>query len=485
MTERFSMPRPRVIDASGNALAGAKLEFFITGTSTDKDTYTTSAKSTANANPVIADGGGLFPPIFMDTDVAYKVVLKDADDVTIWTADPVYPILPPGTFPIIAVSSKSSNYTVLETDRGADILVDASSGPVTITLLPVVTAASGFGLRVIKTDSSANVVTVDGNLAETINGSTMVELGSQYDAFEVGTDGTSWYIKSEKRLPTPAVGNADEIVAVNSAGTGFTTTTNPLPPGHLTGLTLSNNTTDATNDIDIAAGKARSDADDANLALASAVGKQLDVSWAAGGTPGAPTGGLSSSLTLTNDTWYHAFLGLVSDTGEVVFDISATGANAIADHSFTNLRRIGSVYRATATNRPFIQVNDWFLWTDPPLDVNNQTLSSSSSVNRTLSVPPDVRVEAKFNYATTTVSSSDLRLYFRTPDVDDEATSLTVAPLQSNGGQDDNAATAVSQRGTMEVITNTSRQVAERSNSSSPNIYITTLSYRDWRGRHG
>src|SRR5690606_22933061 len=47
--------------------------------------------------------------------------------------------------------------------------------------------------------------------------------------------------------------------------------------GHIYGLTLSNNTTDATNDIDIAAGEAASDGSDPVLmVLASALTKRLD-----------------------------------------------------------------------------------------------------------------------------------------------------------------------------------------------------------------
>lgn len=329
MTDRFPDFLNPAVDSNGDTLAGAQLFFYRAGTSTKKDTYSDSAKTIANANPLVADAGGRFGDVFMLTDEQYKAILAPAGDTDppgspIDTWDFVSPVLQPGTFPIIAVSSKSSNYTVLETDRGADILADASSGPATITLLPASTAASGFVLTIVKTDSSANLVTVDGNLAETINGTTTVDLGSQFDAIEIGTEGTFWYIKSEKRLPTPAVGNADEIVAVNSAGTGFTTSVNPLPPGHITGLTLSNNVLDATDDIDIAAGKARDDADTANLIVSAAIGKQLTAPWAAGGTPGATTGGFgdpqidgTATVTFTDNGGSDDFVTIDSGTWTV------------------------------------------------------------------------------------------------------------------------------------------------------------------------
>lgn len=478
MTERWPDNLSPALDSSGNVISGAKLNFYITGTSTRKDTYTTAAKSVANANPVIADSAGRFPDIFMDTDVAYKVVFTDAADVEIWTKNDVVPILPPGTFPIIAVSTKSTNYTALTTDRGADILVDASSGPVTITLLPVATALSGFVLTVVKLDSSANVVTVDANLAETINGATTIELGEQYGAFEIGTEGTLWYIKSEKRLPTPTVATADEIVTVNSAGTGYTTTSNPFPPAHLTGLVLSNNATDAVNDIDIAIGSARDTADTANLVLAAAVGKQLDVSWAAGGTPGTPTGGLSSSLTLTNDTDYNVFLGLVSGTAEVGFDTSLTGANLVTDHSFTNLRYIGFVRRDTALTRLFTQDGDHVQWDDPAEDINlTATLTTTARLDA-ISVPPGKKILA--DVGTLGIDAAGLVGYVSSPDANDEAPSSTVAPGYNIGLA--NATTAGAHR--FWVRTDTSGQVRSRSNGATMDEYVlTTFGYIDRRGK--
>jgi hypothetical protein len=68
---------------------GAKLSFFITGTSTPKDTFTTEAATTPNANPVIADSNGVFPDIFISG--TYKVTLTDKNDVQsgFGEADPV------------------------------------------------------------------------------------------------------------------------------------------------------------------------------------------------------------------------------------------------------------------------------------------------------------------------------------------------------------------------------------------------------------
>lgn len=65
----------------GAPLIGGRVYTYIPGTSTPKATYTTSAASTPNANPVVLDVRGEAAIYWTG---AYDVVLKDASDVTIW-----------------------------------------------------------------------------------------------------------------------------------------------------------------------------------------------------------------------------------------------------------------------------------------------------------------------------------------------------------------------------------------------------------------
>lgn len=81
-------PVIRAIDANGLAVAGAKLFFYLTGTTTPTNTYTSSTLGTPNANPVVADSGGLFAPIYMDPAVTYRVQLKTNGGSLIEDIDP-------------------------------------------------------------------------------------------------------------------------------------------------------------------------------------------------------------------------------------------------------------------------------------------------------------------------------------------------------------------------------------------------------------
>jgi hypothetical protein len=72
----FFLPKQVAVDSTGAPLAGAKLYFYRAGTTTPTDTYTTSARSVAHTNPVVADSEGVFAAIYLGTTYNYKAVLK-------------------------------------------------------------------------------------------------------------------------------------------------------------------------------------------------------------------------------------------------------------------------------------------------------------------------------------------------------------------------------------------------------------------------
>jgi len=88
MASRFVLP---FADVGGGITPsdGALLEFFITGTSTPKDTFTTEALNIANTNPVVANANGVFPDIWLPDGARYKVTLDDKNIVQKFESDPV------------------------------------------------------------------------------------------------------------------------------------------------------------------------------------------------------------------------------------------------------------------------------------------------------------------------------------------------------------------------------------------------------------
>lgn len=86
---RLVFPLFKAFDSSGALLSGGLLYTYVPGTTTAMTTYTDAAATTAHANPIVLDSLGE-KEIFAAEPV--KLVLKDADGVTIWTKDSVAPI---------------------------------------------------------------------------------------------------------------------------------------------------------------------------------------------------------------------------------------------------------------------------------------------------------------------------------------------------------------------------------------------------------
>jgi hypothetical protein len=85
-SDRYISPVFQATNSSGQVLASAKLFFYDAGTTTPKSTFSDKELTSANTNPVIADGGGFWSDIFLEPG-DYKVTLKTAADVEIWTRD--------------------------------------------------------------------------------------------------------------------------------------------------------------------------------------------------------------------------------------------------------------------------------------------------------------------------------------------------------------------------------------------------------------
>lgn len=183
------------------------------------------------------------------------------------------------------------------------------------------------------------------------------------------------------------VAATDKIPALKSTTKGYLTPQMMWPPGHLFGMTMSNNGSDATNDIDFAAGSCLNSTNVVPM-IGSALTKQLDVAWAAG----TNAGGKMSAAAITNTT-YHCF-AILKDSDNSVdygFDVSATAPTMPT--GYTYFRRIGSILRESAAIVAFNQVGDLFRRSIPTADYS-QSAPGTSAVTVTLKVPIGIRVEA-------------------------------------------------------------------------------------------
>lgn len=90
MPSLFVLPRQVPLSSSASLLAGAKLTFSATGSSTLQNTYSDIALTTPNANPVVADGNGVFGKIYLDPSLpSYRIKLTTSADVLIYQEDDI------------------------------------------------------------------------------------------------------------------------------------------------------------------------------------------------------------------------------------------------------------------------------------------------------------------------------------------------------------------------------------------------------------
>lgn len=91
MAALFYLPFRPALDANALAVPGAKLFFYQPGTTTKRPVYTSAALTTELPNPVEANAAGVWPAIYLDDALTYRVVLKDANDDDLNDVDPYVP----------------------------------------------------------------------------------------------------------------------------------------------------------------------------------------------------------------------------------------------------------------------------------------------------------------------------------------------------------------------------------------------------------
>lgn len=89
------------------------------------------------------------------------------------------------------ISTKSSNYTMTTAD--GTVLVDATSGDITITL-PAAASATESIFTIKKKDVTFHTVTVAAAGSELIDGAAIYILSTQYEAIKIQSDGSAWWI---------------------------------------------------------------------------------------------------------------------------------------------------------------------------------------------------------------------------------------------------------------------------------------------------
>jgi hypothetical protein len=240
----------------------------------------------------------------------------------------------------------------------------------------------------------------------------------------------------------------------------------------IAGLTLSNNGSDATNDIDIAAGWTAADSDGHALILTAAITKRLDAAWAVGTNQGGLDTGAIANTT------YHVWLIRRPDTGVVDVLFSASATAPTMPTNYTQKRRIGSIIRASAAIVAFQQFGNYFARNVIASDYYAPN-PGTSAVTVTLSAPTGIALTARIvGFLNDASVASATFMLVTSLDQADTTPSITAYTLRTG-------LTNAGPSFPMDIKTNTSAQVRYRLDQSTADhvVGFLTAGWTDMRGQ--
>lgn len=198
----FPLSGDRVMDANGDVVSGATLEFYLAGTSTPLTVYQDKDLATPHSASIATTSGGLVPEIWLGTS-NYKVTIKDSGGAVIsgYPRDNRKGALNTSTFgteiaisemPVITVTDAS--YTFLTANAGKLHNVNSSGSSITFNLGSAVTAGDG-AIVAIRKSVAVNSVAITAPSSQALP-RTLTGLG---EIVVFVSDGATWHIKSHTR----------------------------------------------------------------------------------------------------------------------------------------------------------------------------------------------------------------------------------------------------------------------------------------------
>jgi len=165
-------PYQTVLDDDGVAVSGAKIYTYEAGTTTNATTYTTSALSVANANPIVADSAGRYVA-YLAAGANLRFIIKTSADVTIDDQDNIQSV--PGASVNLDIEGTVGEAVtagqVLYLSSGAEAspltaglwyLTDSDAAPTSTTAQTIGVAVSAIAINTSGTIRLAGLVTTAG-----------------------------------------------------------------------------------------------------------------------------------------------------------------------------------------------------------------------------------------------------------------------------------------------------------------------------------
>lgn len=341
---------------NGAPLLGGKLYTYAAGTTTSKATYTTSAGSTAHANPIVLNSVGRCGEVWLLFGEAYKFVLTDSLGGAVGEWDNIY-----GTAPTTAYA-----LTTDLTTHEADTTTHGATGAVVGT-------------------TNTQTLTNKTFTAPTTNG------------------GTS----NGETINDPVIGSSEWTTANHKHYNAATGGLLPIP-GMRSGLNISNSAGDTVNDIRVEAGSITDSTGSYHLRLSGALIGQLDGNFVAGSGQGKLDTGARAEAT-------SYFIYVIGNTAGTLNDIlfSASATNPTLPAGYTLKAYSGRSFYTLAGGAgivPLLEVNGK-IFLKSPVESRTDTILPTAAESTTLGVPLGLAVNAIFTVSCTEITTATVKHY--------------------------------------------------------------------------
>ena len=214
MTDATAILPPgfRVTDANGAPVSGAMLKFYDAGTTDPKTVYSNSALTTSlgavvytdSAGTPVASSGSATAVMVYTGIAAYKLIVTDADDVTLLTLDNIKGAIDTSTFLTVGststlsipVTSKTANYTLVAADRSKLVQGNTTGGNFTLTLDSAVTLGDGWSCEIRNSGTAGQLLLAASEAISFEGGSFTARAFEIGEAATIRCDGTAFKIVS-------------------------------------------------------------------------------------------------------------------------------------------------------------------------------------------------------------------------------------------------------------------------------------------------
>lgn len=192
----------QLIDNNGNPISGGKVQTYLAGTVDPVATYTTSALTVENLNPIVADSAGRYHA-FGRPGQSYKFVYMTAASVPYDTEDNI-PAVPTSSNTVDIIGTAGEAIAL-----GQAVYLSAGDGGKTVGLWYLADSANGYS-------SDAAVAVGMAPAAIAINASGTIRMEGQVTGLTV-VAGSTYYVGTAGAITTTAPAHARRLGIADSS----------------------------------------------------------------------------------------------------------------------------------------------------------------------------------------------------------------------------------------------------------------------------